>query len=130
LPGPYFFTICTQKHKDLFYRADIRNTVINVFRWTLIKLETKLHTLVVATDHIHGILSLPEGNKLNLAQVIGSAKVKTTQTLKERYQMCERIWQRSYYDHVMRDEKDFIQKAKYIENHPLKEKGNQYAEWH
>ena len=42
----------------------------------------------------------------------------------------DRIWQRSFYEHIIRDENDFSQKAQYIENHPIKEEGNIYAEWH
>ena len=30
------------------------------------------------------------------------------------------IWQTSFYDHIIRDEDDYITKAQYIENNPAK----------
>ena len=30
------------------------------------------------------------------------------------------IWQKSYYDHVIRNEPDYITKAQYIDNNPAK----------
>ena len=30
------------------------------------------------------------------------------------------IWQKSYYDHVIRDENDFLTKWNYMENNPSK----------
>jgi hypothetical protein len=42
----------------------------------------------------------------------------------------DKIWQRLFYDHIIRNDKDFIEKAKYIENHPLKEEGDIFVEWH
>lgn len=40
------------------------------------------------------------------------------------------FWQRSYYDHVIRNDADFTEKARYIENHPYKESASAWAEWH
>lgn len=30
------------------------------------------------------------------------------------------IWQKGFYDHIIRDEEDYINKAEYIINNPLK----------
>ena len=36
------------------------------------------------------------------------------------------IWQRSYYDHVIRDEMDYIVKAQYIADNPAKWQDDDY----
>ena len=36
------------------------------------------------------------------------------------------IWQRSYYDHVIRDMEDYLIKAKYIANNPAKWQEDDY----
>ncbi len=33
----------------------------------------------------------------------------------------KKIWQRGYYEHIIRDEKDYLTKAQYIQNNILKE---------
>ena len=30
------------------------------------------------------------------------------------------VWQKGFYDHVIRDEQDFLTKAQYIENNPVR----------
>jgi REP element-mobilizing transposase RayT len=38
------------------------------------------------------------------------------------------IWQRSYYDHIIRDEQDYLIKAKYIAENPARwEKDDYYV---
>ena len=36
------------------------------------------------------------------------------------------IWQRSYYDHIIRDEHDYLTKAKYIADNPAKWQKDDY----
>jgi REP element-mobilizing transposase RayT len=33
-----------------------------------------------------------------------------------------KLWQRGYYDHIVRNEEDFFECLKYIKNNPLKKK--------
>jgi len=32
----------------------------------------------------------------------------------------QHVWQRSYYDHIIRDEQDYVIRAQYINNNPAK----------
>ncbi len=36
------------------------------------------------------------------------------------------IWQKSFYDHVIRDENDYIRVCEYIGNNPVKRSEDQY----
>jgi len=136
LPGPYFFTICTNNRKNIFDTEGIRKNVIKVFKNIAEEFEVSLHAIVIATDHIHGLITLSENKKMNLWQYIGKAKVEITQMIIGRASPPlrgleqDKIWQRSFYDHVIRNDKDFLEKAKYIQNHPVKEEGNVSVEWH
>lgn len=40
----------------------------------------------------------------------------------------KRIWQRNYYDHIIRDEKSFLKIYEYIENNPLKWSLDKYCQ--
>jgi putative transposase len=128
LPGPYFFTICTFTRKEIFKEQDIRDKVIEVFKNLAGKLGVTIHAIVVASNHIHGIVTLPDDKRIILWQYIGMAKVRITQTIIGQdatlsLPLRDRIWQRSFYEHVIRDEEDFSEKAQYIVNHPIKEVG-------
>jgi len=38
----------------------------------------------------------------------------------------EKLWQRNYYEHIIRDEDDYFRIVEYIENNPLKWNEDQY----
>ncbi len=91
----------------------------------------RIHCIAIAVDHIHGLFGLPEERKTSLSKFVAIIKVRITQFLREgRASPPLRVWQRGFYDHVIRNERDFFEKAEYIENHPIKEESNVYAEWH
>jgi len=131
LPGPYFVTICTNKRINLFEGSSIRNYVTEIIEIVGMDLSIQIHCVVVAVNHIHGLFRLPEDKKVTLSKFVAIIKVRITQFLREgRVNPPLRVWQRGFYDHVIRNEKDFLEKVHYIENHPIKEESNIYAEWH
>ncbi|MDD5687441.1 MAG: transposase [Elusimicrobia bacterium] len=151
LPGSYFFTICTFKRAVIFNAEFIRNKTIDIFKNLSTIKDVTIHVIVITIDHIHGLVTLPEERKVNLSQYIGISKVKITQMVRKecdqtmggqarpyadmigfhyKKKQADMIWQRSYYDHIIRNEQDFNEKAKYIENHPFKEDSEIYSEWH
>ncbi|WP_294906325.1 transposase [uncultured Ruminococcus sp.] len=84
---------------------------------------------VVMPNHFHSIIIIER----NDTEVVPSIS-KIVQEFK-RYTTCEyfklvkngilkpfdkRIWQRSFYDHIIRNENDFNEIWMYIENNPLK----------
>ena len=61
-----------------------------------------------------------------LREIVGWFKTMTTNEYikkvkeKEFEPFCEKIWQRGYYEHIIRDEKDYRIKAEYIRNNLYK----------
>lgn len=133
LPCQYFFTICADNRKNIFEPEEVRNTVVKVFNDIASETRVVLDILTVSDNHIHGIVTLPEDQTINLGQYICKTKVKITQILSDSNYALKyghknnKIWQRSYYDHVIRNEKDFLEKMHYIEGHPFKEE--EIREW-
>ena len=112
---------------------NIRDEIIKLVKIVGVDLSTQIHCIVVAVDHMHFIVSLPDKKIISLYKFVAIIKVRITQFYRARankFAPTEKIWQRSYYEHIIRNEKDFLEKAKYIEEHPIKEDGNHYAEWH
>lgn len=133
--GYYFITVCTKDRKPLFWEfvgADIIrpnlskygkivNTAINAISSHYPNMEVDEY--VIMHDHIHLILKIANDNK-NGRMI--SAPTKTIMTVigqMKRWVSKEigfPIWQKSYYEHVIRDENDYIEKAQYMLNNPLK----------
>lgn len=75
---------------------------------------------VVMPNHIHMILVIGNGDhNPNLNQVIAQYKSGVTRKIRE-FLPDVKIWQRSYHDHVIRDQKGYEKIWMYIENNPRK----------
>ena len=76
---------------------------------------------VIMPDHLHLILAL-DGQSAPLPQILASYKSGVSRK-------CGRaVWQKSYYDHVIRGQKDFEEIWQYIDNNPQKRWLQQHGE--
>jgi len=143
-PGAYFVTICTWERELLFentaYKAVIHD---EWFRTAVIRPYIKLDEFICMPNHIHGIISIvePVGARRCLARnerathriaptkkiqsdslgaVIGQFKSITTKRINRLRGTIELpIWQRSYYEHVIRSEDELNRIRQYIRDNPL-----------
>lgn len=136
--GYYFVTICTYNRERIFGEivgATLRgrpNRPDKIIEKYLFELENKYQNVkldyyVIMPDHIHMILFISGDHAGSpLPQIIDWFKTMTTNEyikgvktgLYPPFQ--KHIWQRSFYEHVIRNENDLYETRKYIENNPLK----------
>lgn len=131
--GYYFITICTKDRKPFFWKSvgadiirpdlseygEIVNTAINAI--PLHYPHIKIDRYVIMPDHIHLIIIISNdesGRMISaptkpITTVIGQMKRWVTKEIGFS------VWQKSYYEHVIRDEDDYVEKAQYILNNPL-----------
>jgi len=58
--------------------------------------------------------------KMILSKVVQQFKRQVTIEIKTKNKLNEPVWQKSFYDHVIRNEKELYEIRKYIEQNPLK----------
>jgi len=125
--GTYFFTVnlSDRGQNDLLVRYidELRSVVQEV---KLIHPFT-IHGWVVLPDHMHCLLSLPEDDvdfplRWRLIKAAFSKLIPHKEILSlSRQKRGERgIWQRRYWEHLIRDEQDFNAHMDYIHINPLK----------
>ena len=132
-PGWYFVTVCTQPREPLFgtlTRGSMRLSPageVVLDGWLRID---ELHEGVVLDeftimpDHLHGIVvltaepgasSVGRAGPRSLGTLIGQYKTFTTKEINRlRGTPGAPLWQRSYYEHVIRDERDLERIRAYI----------------
>ena len=76
----------------------------------------ELYAYVVMDDHVHALVEPLEDYRLQ--KLVHSWKSFTAHNL--RRDSSRRVWQEEYFDRIVRDEKEFLDKAQYILNNPLK----------
>ena len=79
---------------------------------------------VIMPNHIHLLISNLTGGHgdppLRIYDVVGRFKSFTT------HQYGKTLWQRSFYDHVIRNRNDYNEIWEYIENNPVKWKQDEF----
>jgi len=137
--GLYFITICVFENKCLFGRICNSTMQLNntgkLVKWQWLDLVNhypgiQLHGQVVMPNHLHGVIELPDAaGAMNLAPTVGEVvrgfKARCTRQVNLK-QLKLKLWQRNYYEHIIRDEKSFIQILEYIENNPARWRDDGY----
>lgn len=78
----------------------------------------QLYAYVVMDDHAHAILR-PIG-KYNLSRIMQTLKSYTTRELWRVGIRQGAVWQKDYFDRIIRSESDLLEKMQYILNNPYK----------
>ena len=78
----------------------------------------ELYACVVMPDHIHALLK-PLGTH-QVEKIVHSWKSFTAHKFQQESGREAPIWQVEYFDRIVRDQQEFIDKAQYILNNPLK----------
>ena len=146
-PGAYFVTIVIQYRKTLFGKIVDGEMVLNEVGemvkevWVAIPKHfpnVESGVFVVMPNHFHGIITIKVGARHAVPQqesaierfgkpvsgslptIIRSFKSATTRAFREfSGHSEERLWQQSYYEHVIRNERDLKTIYEYIVANPM-----------
>ena len=130
-----FFCMCTVGADDsvrpIMKMPKIKNTIIGEIvnnYWCEIQNlynGIKIHDYIIMPDHIHGIIEIQGGQgRPPLQKIIqGFKSVTTRKCFLFGY---KQIWQRNYYEHIIRNEKELYQIIEYIEYNPLNWENDEY----
>ncbi|MCD6046920.1 MAG: hypothetical protein K0S08_567 [Gammaproteobacteria bacterium] len=105
--GWYFFTVVTYQRQPILCEEKALQRLKQAFKYTQKDHPFKTHAIVILPDHLHCIWQLPDGdsnfsarwNKIKRYFSIGSSAFSNHRREKN-------IWQRRFWEHVLRDEKD------------------------
>jgi REP element-mobilizing transposase RayT len=129
--GFYFVTVCCYKRLLLFGEIIHDQMQINSIgalvaaEWQKIPEHfpaVELHPWVLMPNHFHAILAFshqPEARHTKLGAVVGAFKSLSQKAVREKLgQNALKLWQRGYYDHVIRTEEAYKHIANYIQTNP------------
>lgn len=135
--GSYFITICSKDKKPIFSRIvgdgflDVPQVVLTEYG-TIINRQInimgeyykniKINNYVIMPNHIHILISVYRDGSSGMPTPTNKAIPSFVGTLKRfvNRNVGKNIFQRSFNDHIIRDECDYLARWQYIENNPLK----------
>lgn len=129
--GYYFVTLCTGNRKNLLcsyqstpksenltYGLSLTNLGIiadtHINNINSVYNNVKVDCYVIMPNHIHMLITLNPGSSIKLPNIINSYKTITSKKVG-----CP-IWQKNYYEHIIRTEQELYDTRTYIKNNPLK----------
>ncbi len=145
-PGSsYFFTVVTYNRRPILCEPDNINLLRDSFKRVITKQPFIIDAIVILPDHIHCIWTLPLedadfSTRWRLVKSWFSRQCDTKyqgQVSASRKSKQEKaVWQRRFWEHLIRDEQDFINHVNYIHYNPVKHglvsssKDWQYSSFH
>ena len=144
--GAYFVTICTHNRAPLFGEIiddEMRLNEAGLVAWQCWDAipdhypHANTDAFVVMPNHVHGIIVIAhtlvgarhasplqpthESSGTTLGTIVGSYKSAVTKQINQnRHTPSPSVWQRNYYEHIIRDETSFHDIRRYIVHNPAK----------
>ncbi|MBR5307695.1 MAG: transposase [Clostridia bacterium] len=143
--GFYYVTVCTHNRQTILSRI-CRGGVLLRPLGHIVKSEIKntenrygviINPYIIMPDHVHMIVEIPyRGEReeqspsptMGIADIMCAFKSITTKKC-NIFENCPKrqIWQRSYHDHIIRNEQDHFAITEYILNNPQNHTENTYT---
>jgi len=126
LPGAtYFFTVTLRDRRSRML-TDHVDTLREGVQCAKRRWPFRIDAIVVLPDHLHTIWTLPEGDA-DFSKRWRAIKAGFTRRLVERGIVLAQdrrgeyeLWQRRFWEHLVRDEQDFSRHVDYIHYNPVK----------
>ena len=134
--GMYFVTICIKNREYLLGEIIDADIILSeygeIIKEELLKLserfkDIEIYSYVIMPNHIHSIIENLGNNKNRLGNVLKTFKSVTSircNNINKTRGIS--IWQRNYYEHIVRNEKELYKILEYIKYNPLNWNNDKY----
>jgi len=113
----YFVTIVVSDRRPLFRNVALAKGTIECLLNLREKLRFNLYCYCLMPDHFHALIGAGESGK-GLGEICGAFKSLSTRVYWRWHQ--GRLWQRQFFDHIVRNETDFVETMEYIKQNPVR----------
>ncbi len=129
--GTFFFTVVTNFRRPILLDPRARAALRHAFEKTRSAYPFEILAIVLLTDHLHCIWSLPDGdsdfsNRWRLVKsrftrsFLHAGGAETTPSRSRRKHVERGVWQRRFWERAVRDEDEFERMCHYIHYNPVK----------
>ncbi|MBI2312716.1 MAG: transposase [Betaproteobacteria bacterium] len=129
--GTYFFTVVTHGRAPILIDEPVRHALRDAIEGTRQSHPFRIDAWVLLPDHLHCIWTLPDGDsdyasrwaviKRRVSKAMGERLTNGTHLSDSRHARRESgVWQRRYWEHMVRDEADLQRCMDYLHWNPVK----------
>ena len=132
----YFVTICTYEKRQIFGIGDQITDFGRIAENRLCRIQgifpgVRIDKYVVMPNHVHAIVVFESNSQARmyacptLGTVIGNYKAAVSRGI-HLIDPKRNVWQKRYYDHIIRGQKDYEKIWTYIDENPVKWESDEY----
>jgi putative transposase len=127
--GTYFFTLVNYKRRPILSTPEAVEALRNAFRYTIDRFPFTIVASVILPEHMHFILTLPPqiSDYSTRWRLIKShftrnwiLKGGQSESISRQEKGEADVWQRRFWEHLIRDEDDLSRHVDYIHYNPVK----------
>ncbi|MBW2107234.1 MAG: transposase [Deltaproteobacteria bacterium] len=127
--GTYFFTVVTYRRMRFLTKPENVSLLRQSFKYVMERHPFVTDAIVILPDHLHCIWTLPQGNhdfstRWRLLKSHFSRHFKNFHSNNLSKSLTNKkekgVWQRRFWEHLIRDENDFSRHVEYIHYNPVK----------
>ncbi len=119
--GCFFFTVVTHERQPIFSNPQHVDVLRAAFQQVKAKRPFELEAVVVLPDHLHALWRLPEGDGDYSSRWREIKKAASRMIDTRTNAQGERpVWQRRFWEHLIRDEDDWRRHVDYIHYNPVR----------
>ena len=127
----YFITICIKDRVEMLGKIVKENEIGltkegNVAKHNINKIEEIYDNIIIdeyiiMPNHIHILLLIKNRNGITISKIVKHYKTNISRELTYS------IWQKSFYEHIIRNEKEYLKTKEYIKNNIVNWKKDEYS---
>jgi len=118
-PYDYHVIIATKDRRPLFLQPKAVKAFVDSLRDQTRVAKFTIWAFCIMPDHIHILCQPPDNSEIDLTTFIARVKSVTSRALAEAG-FGWKIWQRGFYDHILRSDEDRLEVARYIAANPVR----------
>ena len=119
----YFVTTCTCNRKPLLARGEAAKVLIDEWRAAYRRHGWAVGRYVIMPDHVH-FFCRPERDGKSLSEFVGFWKSYTSRKINalspRSTPAATTLWQREFFDHILRSNESYGQKWNYVRDNPVR----------
>ena len=126
--GTYFFTVVAFMRRPVLCADGNVAVMKNAFRHVMRTHPFTVDAMVLLPDHLHCMWTLPAGDRdfstrwrlIKTRVTRGFAGSKPARSAARAAKNEQTVWQRRFWEHLIRDERDYTNHVEYIHYNPVK----------
>ena len=117
----HFITFTCYRRLQQLLKSEVRDLVVAALELARVHFEFRVYGFVVMPEHVHLLFSEPDrGTVANAIQSLKISSAMQSASLRDWEGCRSPLWQKRYYDRNIRDDREFVEKLRYVHRNPVK----------